>query len=87
MQVLLYTKGAHIGDAAKKEMIKAGYVPILVDDLECTKILPIQIAPHQAHLDLICASAMKAIADYPSDNIRTVFGAIIANAMKAAHKP
>lgn len=87
MQVLLYTKDAHIDDAAKAEMVKAGYVPILVDDLFCTKILPLQVAIPQAHMDLICASAIKAIANYPNDVIRTNFGAIIANAITAAHKP
>jgi hypothetical protein len=78
--IVLYTKGAKIGNETRKQLMAAGYIPILVESPDDLRVLGLAIP--QARLDMVTQAAFASIAAF-SEGPPKEFGSRLAKLLAA----
>jgi hypothetical protein len=83
--IFLYTEAAQIADDVRAGMIEAGYLPVLVADVNEVKILTAPLAVEATDLSAITVAALDAIVKSSGSTMSWAshFGARVASELLA----
>ena len=86
--IFLYTEAAAIKDDVRERMIEAGYLPVLVADINAVKIMTPPVTIDPAELSAVTVAALEAILASSAQGTTTSynFGLSVATELLAAKK-
>jgi hypothetical protein len=71
--LFLYTNKAQVSEDTRKAMIAAGYLPVMVADMDQVKLIETQVHLSRAQLDTIGQAALATLAVWGDSQAKGAF--------------